>query len=153
MKEIEFVVPGKPQGKARARTFYNDRMGRMQSITPEKTVLYENLVKLCYSQVAKGESMDEGALEVDVDAVFTLPSSVPKWRKANMLAGREFPTVKPDMDNIIKVILDALNGLAYSDDKKVAVVVGQKRFGKEEQVSVHILCLTKDIGDEGGGDG
>lgn len=46
VKVIKFTVPGQPQGKARARTFYNGNMGRMQSVTPEKTVLYENLIKI-----------------------------------------------------------------------------------------------------------
>ena len=51
--EIVFKVPGPPKGKARARTFYNPKLGRMQSITPEGTVLYENLIKTSYLQKAK----------------------------------------------------------------------------------------------------
>ena len=39
-----------------------------------------------------------------------------------MLNGRLFPTKKPDADNIIKVILDALNGLAYRDDSQICMV-------------------------------
>lgn len=39
-KLFTFTVPGKPQGKARARTFYDSRSGKMSSVTPEKTVLY-----------------------------------------------------------------------------------------------------------------
>lgn len=40
-KLFTFTVPGKPQGKARARTFYNSRSDKMSSVTPEKTVLYK----------------------------------------------------------------------------------------------------------------
>ena len=36
-KLFTFTVPGKPQGKARARTFYNSRSDKMSSVTPEKT--------------------------------------------------------------------------------------------------------------------
>lgn len=43
-----FVIPGPPQGKARARTFYNKSLGRSVSMTPEKTVLYENHIKTCF---------------------------------------------------------------------------------------------------------
>ena len=46
-KTAYFVVAGKPQGKARARTFYNPKLGRVQSMTPENTVLYENQIKQC----------------------------------------------------------------------------------------------------------
>ena len=49
-KQAYFIVDGKPQGKARARTFYNPKLGRVQSMTPENTVLYENLVKQSFVQ-------------------------------------------------------------------------------------------------------
>ena len=49
-KLFTFTVPGKPQGKTRARTFYNSRSDKMSSVTPEKTVLYENLIKTCFQQ-------------------------------------------------------------------------------------------------------
>ena len=54
MKTVSFHVPGKPQGKARARTFYNPNAGKHMSMTPESTVLYENLIKTMYIRAAKG---------------------------------------------------------------------------------------------------
>lgn len=45
---MKFVIEGRPQGKARARTFWNSRMGKMQSITPEQTKSYEDLVRWSY---------------------------------------------------------------------------------------------------------
>lgn len=54
MKSVSFHVPGKPQGKARARTFYNPNLGRHMSVTPDNTVLYENLIKTMYIHAAKG---------------------------------------------------------------------------------------------------
>ena len=54
MKSVTFFVPGKPQGKARARTFTNKKTGRVQSITPENTALYENLIKTMYIRSAHG---------------------------------------------------------------------------------------------------
>ena len=44
MTAICFTVPGKPQGKARARTYYNAKKKAMSSTTPDKTVLYENFI-------------------------------------------------------------------------------------------------------------
>lgn len=52
---ICFTVPGKPQGKARAGTFYNPKTKAMSSVTPEKTVLYENFISTCYLQAAGEE--------------------------------------------------------------------------------------------------
>ena len=53
MASVMFTVPGKPQGKARARTYYNASTKKHCSTTPENTVLYENFIKDRYLQMAK----------------------------------------------------------------------------------------------------
>ena len=53
MTSVMFTVPGKPQGKARARTYYNVSTKKHCSTTPENTVLYENFIKDRYLQMAK----------------------------------------------------------------------------------------------------
>ena len=118
---MKFIVEGKPQGKARARTFYNKRMGKMQSITPEQTNSYEDLIRWSYT-AAGGKYMGEKVLQVDITAVFPIPKSYSKTKQNDALTDRLRPTVKPDCDNIIKVVLDALNGVAYYDDKQVVAV-------------------------------
>jgi Holliday junction resolvase RusA-like endonuclease len=46
------------------------------------------------------------------------------------------PTRKPDIDNVLKVILDSLNGVAYIDDSKVVEVIGRKRYATVPKVVV-----------------
>lgn len=46
--QVKFSIPGEPKGKARARTWQDQKTGRSVTKTPEGTVMYENLVKLCY---------------------------------------------------------------------------------------------------------
>ncbi len=129
---FKFSVPGKPQGKARARTFYNPSLHRMQSITPEKTVLYENLVKTCYQNQADKEEFsgyfDKEPLRIYITAMFDVPKSASKKKKQAMFEGRELPCKKPDSDNIAKVICDALNQLAYADDTQVCELTVKKRY-------------------------
>lgn len=45
MRSVTFQVPGKPQGKARARTVMSKKLGHSVSYTPENDLLYENLIK------------------------------------------------------------------------------------------------------------
>ena len=45
----------------------------------------------------------------------------------------EKPTKKPDVDNIIKVVLDGLNKTAYEDDKQVVKVSLEKIYTKEDE--------------------
>ena len=52
------------------------------------------------------------------------------------------PIKKPDMDNIAKIILDSLNGLAYLDDKQVTKLVIWKKYGDIPKVEVNINKLT-----------
>lgn len=58
MASVMFTVPGKPQGKARARTYYNASTKKHCSTTPENTVLYENFIKDRYLQMAKGAFLE-----------------------------------------------------------------------------------------------
>lgn len=48
------------------------------------------------------------------------------------------PTKKPDLDNVIKIILDGLNGLAYGDDKQVVELKALKCYAKEPFVLIQI---------------
>lgn len=139
---IEFKIPGAPQGKARARTFYNSKMGRMNSITPEKTVLYENLIKMSYLTVEENKRMPFQELmlplKVSITACFEPPKSVSKKNREKMLKGEILPTKKPDIDNIAKVVLDALNGIAYKDDTQVVSLEVRKIYSEEACVKVYI---------------
>lgn len=136
---MEFTIPGKPQGKARARTFYNSKLKRMQSITPENTVLYENLVKQMYN----GPYYPEGALKLTITAYFEIPKSTTKRTREEMLNGTVKPTKKPDADNIAKVICDALNGVAYKDDTQITLLTVHKEYTNGEPC---VLCnLEEDL--------
>ena len=136
---ITFTVPGNPQGKARARTFYNQKLGRSQSITPEKTVLYENLVKQCFTANCDGGFFDKEPLVMMVIAYFPIPKSTTKKDRGLIAEGLLFPTKKPDADNIAKVICDALNGVAYGDDTQVVSLTVIKEYtDAEPRVEVYI---------------
>lgn len=126
---MQFIVEGKPQGKARARTFYNARAGKMQSITPEQTKSYEDLIRWKY-KAAGGQYMGEKVLQVDIKAFYPIPKAFNKAKQGEALEGQIRPTTKPDCDNIIKVVLDALNGVAYYDDKQVVCVSCNKYYGE-----------------------
>jgi Holliday junction resolvase RusA-like endonuclease len=53
------------------------------------------------------------------------------------------PVLTPDIDNIIKIILDGLNGAAYQDDKQVVAVVARKRYDNTGHVTVMVEGMPK----------
>ena len=55
-----------------------------------------------------------------------------------MVAGYIRPAKKPDIDNVIKSILDALNGVAYHDDTQVVAVFAEKYYSDTPRVEVEI---------------
>lgn len=58
-----------------------------------------------------------------------------------MNMGKIFPTKKPDIDNVIKVIADALNGVAYDDDKQIIDVSARKVYSETPRVDVRIRII------------
>lgn len=79
---ICFTVPGKPQGKARARTFYNPKTKAMSSVTPEKTVLYENFISTCYLQAAGEERFSDAAyIRIRIQAFYGVTKSTSKVKR------------------------------------------------------------------------
>lgn len=138
MGPVKFTVPGQPKGKARARTVRRGG-GKSFSYTPEGTVLYENLIKTCYLQDAGHVLFNDGQpLAVSITAFYEVPKSYSKKKKQEMLDGQLYPTKKPDIDNIAKCVLDALNKLAYRDDTQVVRLHTEKRYAKIPRVEVEI---------------
>lgn len=137
MGSVRFTVPGQPKGKARARTVR--RGEQIFSYTPEGTVLYENLIKTCYLQDAGHVLFNDGQpLAVDIIAFYGVPKSYSKKKKQEMLDGQLYPTKKPDIDNIAKCVLDALNKLAYRDDTQVVELHMEKHYDQIPRVEVEI---------------
>lgn len=137
MRTVRFTVPGPPKGKARARTV-RTRGGRTFSYTPEGTVLYENLIKISFSQTGERPFEADQSLHVFMTAYYPIPKSTSRKKKEEMIAGHLRPAKKPDIDNIIKSILDALNGVAYHDDTQVVAVFAEKYYSDTPRVEVEI---------------
>ena len=135
---VDFCILGEPQGKGRPR--FSTVCGHVKPRTPEKTVLYENLVKTEYRRQTNGIRFPENAmLDVRVIAYYSIPKSVSKKKRQAMLGHQIRPTKKPDADNIQKVICDSLNGLAYRDDAQIVDCQVRKFYSDRPRVVVTIL--------------
>lgn len=114
MKHVSFVVPGKPTGKQRPRFTQAGKFAR--AYTPKETVTYEQEIKR-YALEAGVSVVENAAVSVCVVAVWSMPKSWSiKKRDLNRLSPR--PS-KPDGDNVLKAVCDALEGIAYAHDGQV----------------------------------
>lgn len=132
--EVKFEVLGLPRGKERPR--YSERLKRMY--TPSKTIRYEQLVRLEYEVQCNHRFADDAMLCVDVELYYKIPSSTSKKKKALMLEGEIRPIVKPDWDNAGKIVCDALNKVAFYDDKQVVDGAVHKYYGDVPKAVVTI---------------
>ena len=135
---VKFEVMGVPVGKGRPR--FSTKGGFVRAITPEKTANYETLVRLSYQQKYAGCMFEKDIpLRAIIRAFFPIPKSASKKKKEQMRDLRILHTKKPDADNIIKAVLDALNGVAYYDDSQVAEVMISKAYAEVPKVMIE-LC-------------
>ena len=125
MKEIHIFLPGQPIGKGRPRF---TRMGRVY--TPEKTRRYEHRLAAEASNWMVLRQLDPIVCpcKVMIKAQFEIPKSWTKKKKAQA-AALEINPGKPDIDNVAKIALDALNGVAFEDDQQVYDLKVIKRYG------------------------
>lgn len=135
-KVYTLEIPGKPMGKQRPK------FGKGFTYTPKKTVEYENYVKFIF-QEKYGQPNLTGQIKADIKVYFDIPQSTSKVKKAEMLQNTVRPTKKPDCDNIAKIILDSLNGIAYADDKQIISLSVEKYYSDTPKV-----CLILQGGKE-----
>jgi Holliday junction resolvase RusA-like endonuclease len=137
-KAIVFTIPGEPQGKARARTF--NKGNRTITMTTDKTVLYENLIKIEYRRQCN--TYIDGPVSIVIEAYFKIPASYSKKKRLECINNNIYPTKKPDFDNIAKVVCDSLNQIAYKDDSYIVNSEFRKRWTEENEGYV-IVYLQK----------
>ena len=133
----EFEVPGKITGKGRPRV--NSYTGIVY--TPTKTKDYETLVEQYFLLKYPRFKEIVGRAKVTITAYFEVPKSTKKSDKENMLNNKISPTKKPDIDNIVKIVLDAMNKFAFKDDTQITKLEVEKIYGIEEKLTGYQMLM------------
>lgn len=125
----EFEVPSKIIGKGRPRL--NTYTGIVY--TPTKTKDYETLIEQYFVMKYPRYKTIEGRAKVSIKAFFEIPKSTTKVQKAGMMENKISPVKKPDIDNIVKVVLDAMNKFAFKDDTQIVKLEVEKIYTSDEE--------------------
>ena len=140
MKSIKFVVPGKPFGKQRPR--FSKVGSFVKPFTPKETVLHERAVADAYRAASKGYVFPKGTpLDVRVIAYYPIPQSTSKKKWQRMIEHYIRPVVKPDLDNVLKLAMDALNGVAWHDDNAIVDEQARKFYSDEPRLVITIRVV------------
>ncbi len=133
---IKCVIPLVPVAQARAR--HAVRNGRAMAYKSATMRGHEADLIALLREHRPAQPM-EGALAVRVRAYLPIPVSMPKRRQANALAGDERPAKKPDLDNLLKHVLDCCTKLNFwRDDSQICDVVTSKRYSDVPRWEIEI---------------
>jgi len=129
---ISFRIPGDPVGKGRGRIGQGG--GKVWNVTPAKTRLYEAMVKELAGAAMKETPWIE-AVWLRIEIYLAPPASWSQKRQDEAIHNGWAPA-KPDADNVIKAILDGMNGVVFDDDKRVCDLTCWKSYARTASVFV-----------------
>lgn len=134
---IVLRIDGTPKGKGRPR--FSRQAGR--TYTPVETTRAENRVQLAWLNA--GRPRVDGPIDLHLELVVERPAA--HWRVDGTLGAagvrQPLPVRKPDIDNALKLVMDALNGCAYRDDVDVVHARVVRRWanpGEHEHSTIRI---------------
>lgn len=134
--KFSFTLNDDVVGKQRPR--WSSKTNRIY--TPNKTAVYERKVAKACKEAMKeaGVDMAEAGTPVSVwlDVMQAMPESWSKKKKAEMCL--EPSLKKPDIDNVLKSVLDALNGVAFEDDRQVFKVRVERTHGHYSKLTCYV---------------
>lgn len=136
---IKFTYHGEAVGKGRPRV--SRRGNYVHTYTPEKTRVFEEAMRFEF-MASNSESMPvyekDKSLKAKVIIGVSIPKSYSKKKHALCRDRVLTPAKKPDIDNILKAVFDALNGYAFEDDSQIVKVYAEKYYSEEPFVEVEI---------------
>lgn len=131
-RPIVVELAGTPIGKGRPR--FSRKSGT--AYTPAKTRSYEEALGYAARAAMVGKKPLTGPISVHVIASFPIPASWPKKKQAAARAGEIRPTVRPDWENVAKV-LDAFNKIVWEDDAQIVSGLITKDYS--DHPSLHVM--------------
>ena len=134
--KIQLKFDIKPMAK---QSFRTTRSG--QKYLDPSVIKYRKTIRnmaILQMRKQKAEKI-EGAVNMNIIYAFRRPQSLSKKERNEIDGGKTVPkTTKPDIDNLTKAILDALNGIVWKDDAQVTQINIQKVWSAKDQIEVEI---------------
>lgn len=135
MRKFSLTIPIKPEPKQRP----SFSRKRKKAYTPKKTKDYEEKISDYFLSHVKVERFDKDVpLVVNLIFGMPIPKSTSKKKAKVMLEGAIKHTKTPDIDNLQKAVLDALNGLAWEDDSQIVKVTAEKEYAVNPYVHLYV---------------
>lgn len=144
MESFTFTIDGEVVGKMRPKA--TSFGGHARVYTPAKQVNNENWIRMEYVKQAQEKDFKgfgDRPLKIEIYLHLQVPKSLSRKKREKALQGKLMPTKKPDLDNIVKTILDALNSVAFDDDRQVVSLHATKDYACRNYTQVTITEMNE----------
>lgn len=143
----EVHVRGHVVGKGRPRFVRNGN--RVGVFTPDATVEAERAIAAAWVGLGARPILRPNAVELQVEARLARPKMHFRTARGHEQEVKPNaparPTVKPDLDNLVKTVKDALNGVAWEDDAQVVYIDAHKFYAKPEGWYIRVEALPAQV--------
>lgn len=140
---VKLVFNIEPQSQLRPRAAYT-RLGHIVVYDPKQTHAYkQQLRSLAQSQYTQ-EALTT-ALKVDVSFFRPVQKSISTIERERRIRGEHRPVVKADIDNYIKAVFDALNGVVWQDDKQICDLVAHKYYTDRPRIEIEVTPVNSEV--------
>ena len=143
--EVVIELPGEPRGWGRTGVQVIRTAGGTtfaKHYTDPKTRTEQGALRWAARAAMRSCSPLDGPLVVRITACFTPPSSWSERKKGHAFAGLIRPSVKPDFDNIAKLVCDACNKLVWTDDARICEATTAKWYGRSPFLKIEVWRWT-----------
>ncbi|MUT66031.1 RusA family crossover junction endodeoxyribonuclease [Paenibacillus sp. NEAU-GSW1] len=116
------------------------RRGKWTNAYAQRYLAYKNTI--AWAAREKVKKPIESPVTVKLTFYFPIPPSWPKWKKQEAREGRIRPTVKPDIDNIVKGCFDGMNAIVWKDDNQVVEESSSKWYSDHPRIEIEVLEVS-----------
>jgi len=141
--QLHVWVPGTPAPQGSMKAYV--RGGRAHLVSDNKrTMPWREAIQNVLLAAGHGRELIDGPVRIEME--FWMPRLKGHYGKKGLLkSAPEFPATKPDIDKLVRAVLDALTGVALWDDSRVVSLTARKQWAlaqHEEGVAIRICPLA-----------
>ena len=140
---LAVFVPGTPVAKGSTHAFAHKTTGRIITMqtNAKRQKPWASLIALSAKEAMSGGPVDG---PVSIDIAFTMPRPKNHYRTGKNAAllkdgAPAYHTKTPDIDKLVRCVLDALTGVAWHDDSQVWHVNSAKHYGRAEGAAIKVF--------------
>lgn len=135
-KTLKYRVFGEPVALGRVRAA--NVGGHIRTYTPAKSAEEKAAVRAIAQQAMVEQCWKMPSVDMPIKVELTIKCKCPlakaKWLHTAAAKGIVVPLTKPDVDNVLKLYLDAMNEVVFPDDKQVYQIVVSKQYLSEQDL-------------------